>query len=452
MEPLAGRTVALCVTGSIAAYKAVEVARLCVKAGARVIPVMTPSATRFVGAVTLSGICGEAAVLDMWDPSFSGEVHVSIGERAEVVVIVPATADVLSRLANGRADDVVTALALCARGPVVAAPAMHPRMWDHPATRKNLDELERQRRVELVGPVEGLVASGESGMGRMAEPAEIYAAIVRAITPQDLAGKRILVTAGPTFEDIDPVRYLANRSSGKMGFAIAERAALRGANVLLVAGPVSLATPAGVERVDVRSAADMRRAMRTAMGDGLREIDALVMSAAVADFRPQKPSKTKMKKGEAAPEIALAQNPDLLAEVGQLRGDRGRPLLVGFALETGDDEALVAYARRKLAEKNVDLVVANAAGEALGTEDNRAIFVNAERAEALPRMSKHALADALLDRIRDATEVRQSRPTARKAVSKELPRGAQAARAPGRKRGKPSRPPARGRRASPKGR
>lgn len=437
MEPLAGRTVALCVTGSIAAYKAVEVARLCVKAGAHVIPVMTPSAAKFIGPVTLSGICGEAAVLDMWDPSFSGEVHVSIADQAEVVAIVPATADLLARLVSGRADDVVTALALCARGPIVAAPAMHPRMWAHPATRKNLDELERQRRVELVGPVDGLVASGESGMGRMAEPAEIFAAIVRAITPQDLAGKRILVTAGPTFEDIDPVRYLANRSSGKMGFAIAERAALRGANVLLVAGPVSLPTPAGVDRVDVRSAADMRRAMKTAMGDGIREIDALVMSAAVADFRPQKASKTKIKKGEAAPEIALAPNPDLLAEVGQLRGDRGRPLLVGFALETGDDEALVAYGRRKLAEKGVDLVVANAADEALGTEDNRAIFVNAERAEALPRMSKHTLADALLDRIRDATE---------------LPQGAPAARAPGRKKGKGSRPPARARRASPKGR
>jgi phosphopantothenoylcysteine decarboxylase/phosphopantothenate--cysteine ligase len=418
MLSLRGRTIALAVTGSIAAYKAIEVARLCVKAGARVLPVMTTGATKFIGPVTLSGICGEAVVSNMWDVSRSGEVHVDLSEWSDLVAIVPATADVLARLAQGRADDVVSALALCAKGPVVVAPAMHPRMWSHPSTERNVSELERARRVSFVGPVFGEVASGDEGVGRMAEPADIVRAIERALTVQDLVGKRILVTAGPTHEDIDPVRYLANRSSGKMGFAIAERAAIRGANVLMVSGPVPLPTPAGVERVDVRTASEMRRAIKTSLGSDLDTVDAVVMSAAVADFRAKKPSAHKIKKSEAPAAIALEKNPDLLAELGSLRGERARPLLVGFALETGSDDRLVVYAREKLASKAIDLVVANRADEALGTDDNRAIFVNAERAEAMPRMHKLALADALLDRIRDATAVADERVKPRRATKK----------------------------------
>jgi phosphopantothenoylcysteine decarboxylase/phosphopantothenate--cysteine ligase len=421
MQSLAGRTIALCVTGSIAAYKAVLVARLCIKAGASVVPVMTASASKFVGAATFSGICGAPVVSDMWGAT-GGEIHVELGERADVVAIVPATADVLSRLAAGRADDVVTALALSARGPVLVAPAMHPRMWSHPATRRNVDDLERTRRVTFVGPEHGEVASGDVGVGRMSEPSEIVAAIARAVTPQDLAGKRVLVTAGPTFEDLDPVRYLANRSTGKMGFAIAERAATRGANVMLVTGPVSLATPAGVERVDVRTAVEMRNAMRVALGENLEAVDAVIMSAAVADFRPRSPSARKIKKGRAPAAIPLAENPDLLGELGRERAG-ARPLLVGFALETGNDEALVAYARGKLQSKSIDMVVANLAGDSLGTDDNRAIFVTAERAEAMPRMSKHALADALLDRMRDATALpRAARRPARAATRRRAPK------------------------------
>jgi phosphopantothenoylcysteine decarboxylase/phosphopantothenate--cysteine ligase len=279
------------------------------------------------------------------------------------------------------------------------------------------------RRVSLVGPVFGQVASGEEGMGRMAEPAEIARAIERALTAQDLVGKRILVTAGPTHEDIDPVRYLANRSSGKMGFAIAERAAMRGANVLLVSGPVALPTPAGVERVDVRSALEMRNAMSTILGGGLDSVDAVVMSAAVADFRAKSPSARKIKKSEAPAAIALEKNPDLVAELGAARGERARPLLVGFALDTGDDERLVAYAREKLARKSIDLVVANRADEALGTDENRAIFVNAERAEALPRMHKLALADALLDRVRDAIPAESAKKSRKPAARRGATRG-----------------------------
>jgi phosphopantothenoylcysteine decarboxylase / phosphopantothenate---cysteine ligase len=395
---LDGRTVALCVTGSIAAYKSVELARLLVTAGARVLPVMTVSAARFIGPLTLAGIAGEVVATDMWDASFPGELHVRLAERADLVAIVPATADVLSRLAHGRAADLVTALALCARGPVLAAPAMHPRMWEHPATVRNVAELAEQKRVILVGPVRGEVASGDVGLGRMAEPAAIAAAITAALSPRDLAGVRLVVTAGPTLEDLDPVRFLGNRSSGKMGFAIAERAAARGAEVTLVAGPVRLPTPAGVKRVDVRGALTMRQRMWQAMGLDLSGADALVMAAAVADHRPAETSASKLKKGEERITLELVRNPDLLAEIGAARTGR-RPLLVGFAVETERGEALIAYAREKLREKRVDLVVANEASDAFGREDNVAILVGADDAQPLPSMSKVLLADTLLDKV-----------------------------------------------------
>ena len=397
--PLSGRTVALGVTGSIAAYKAVEVARLLVKAGARVLPVMTASATRFVGAVTLAGISGEAVATDMWDASFAGEMHVRIAERADLVAIVPATADVLARLAHGRADDLVTALALCARGPVLAAPAMHPRMWEHPATQANVAALAAQKRVTLVGPVSGEVASGDVGMGRMVEPEAIVAAIATLLSPRDLAGLRFVVTAGPTLEDVDPVRFLGNRSSGRMGFAIAERAAARGADVTLVAGPVALATPHGVRRVDVRSAVAMRAALWQALGLDLSRADALLMAAAVADHRPAEPSASKVKKSADRLAIELVKNPDLLAEVGAARAGK-KPVLVGFAVETERGDALVAYGRRKLFEKKVDLVVANEASDSFGRDDNRATLVSRDAAEPLPTLTKSSLADLLLDRVR----------------------------------------------------
>jgi phosphopantothenoylcysteine decarboxylase/phosphopantothenate--cysteine ligase len=391
--------VALCVTGSIAAYKAVDVARRLVKEGVTVLPVMTPSATRFVGAVTFAGISGQAVATDMWDPSFAGEMHVDLARRADVVAVVPATADVLARLAAGRADDLVTALALCARGPVLAAPAMHPRMWAHPATQRNVTELALQGRVTLVGPVDGEVASGESGMGRMAEPDVIAAAILRALTRPDLTGLRIVVTAGPTLEDIDPVRFLGNRSSGKMGFAIAARAAARGAAVTLIAGPVALATPASVERVDVRGALSMQAAIDRALGDDLTGADVLIMAAAVADHRPAQVSPHKVKKGGEALAIPLVRNPDLLAGIGARRTGP-RPVLVGFAVETAGEAELVAYARRKLADKRVDFVVANEAASAFGRDDNRATLVDADGAEPLATLSKAALADRVLDRVR----------------------------------------------------
>jgi phosphopantothenoylcysteine decarboxylase / phosphopantothenate---cysteine ligase len=387
------------VTGSIAAYKAVELARLLVTAGANVVPVMTASAQRFVGAVTFAGVCGEPVATDMWDASYAGEMHVRIAERADLVAIVPATADALARLAHGRADDLVTALALCARGPVVVAPAMHPRMWDHPATRENVARLAAHGRVTLIGPVHGEVASGDIGVGRLAEPDVVAEAIAARLSQGDLVGLRLVVSAGPTLEDIDPVRFLGNRSTGKMGFAIAERGAARGADVTLIAGPVHLPTPPGVRRVDVRGALAMRDALRQALGDDLSRADALVMAAAVADHRPAEASARKIKKDGVHATIELVRNPDLLGELGAARTGK-RPVLVGFAVETAaGGEALGAYARRKLVEKKIDLVIANEASESFGREDNRALLVARDGEEQLDAMPKRSLADVVLDRV-----------------------------------------------------
>lgn len=402
-----GQVVLLAVTGSVAAYKAVEVARLLLKAGHRVLPLMTSSAMRFVGPVTLSGICGEPVATDMWDPRIPGELHVELADRADVVAIVPATADVLARLAHGRADDLVAATALCARKPVVVAPAMHPRMWTHPATQANVAELERQGRVRFVGPVVGPVASGDVGMGRLAEPTEIVAAIEsaggiaieRSPRSGDLVGKRIVITAGPTYEPIDPVRFIGNRSSGKMGFALAARAAARGARVVLITGPVNLPTPAGTDRRDVETAEQMSGALDAALGSDLTGADALVMAAAVADFRPTTTSSTKIKKddgGVAA--IELTRNRDLIADIASRRTGK-TPVLVAFALETGDDAGVLGYARKKLAAKRVDLVVANAAHESLGREVNRISFVDTNGASPFVSATKEDVADLIVDRV-----------------------------------------------------
>ncbi|MBM4358725.1 MAG: bifunctional phosphopantothenoylcysteine decarboxylase/phosphopantothenate--cysteine ligase CoaBC, partial [Deltaproteobacteria bacterium] len=278
-------TVVLGVCGSIAAYKAASVARLLVKAGVRVIPIMTESATKMLGTATLAGLTGEAVRVGMFDPSIAGELHVELAAAADVLAVVPATAELLSSLATGRADDLLRATLLCGRSPVLVAPAMHPRMWAHPATARNLAML-RADGVEFVGPVVGEVASGEVGEGRMAEPEEIAAAILARLSPRDLAERHVVVTAGPTVEDLDPARFLSNRSSGKMGYAIAEAAARRGARVTLISGPVSLASPHGVHLVHARSAHQMQAALWHAVGADLRQADALIMAAAVADYRP----------------------------------------------------------------------------------------------------------------------------------------------------------------------
>ncbi len=421
-----GRSVALAVCGSIAAYKAVIVARELIGHGVAVTPLMTESAAHFVGPLTLAGICGRGVLTDMFDPGYSGEVHVDVGQSVELVLIVPATADVLARLAQGRADDIVTALALSAKCPVLVAPAMHARMWHHPATQRNVATLLADGRVRLVGPEDGPLASGEVGMGRLADPEDIVTQAlmimagrregassvvvpaVRPPVPRDLAGFRVVVTAGPTVEDLDPVRFLSNRSTGRMGFAVAERAAERGALVTLVAGPVELATPPDVNRVDVRSARDMKTALDAALAAG-QGADALVMTAAVADYAPREVHPHKLKKAGDAITLELVKNPDLLADIGAARSGV-RPVLVGFAVETAEPDILVAYAQKKLREKKVDLIIANPAAEAFAGDTNRATFVTENAEEALPLMSKIELAEEILDRVRALFATRDIKP------------------------------------------
>jgi phosphopantothenoylcysteine decarboxylase/phosphopantothenate--cysteine ligase len=358
--------------------------------------VFTASASRFVGEATFSGLTGNAVASDMFDRGTPGELHVELARQSDLVLVVPATADVLARFADGRADDLVTATVLCATCPVMVVPAMHPSMWSHPATQRNVARLETDGRVERVGPVYGEVASGERGVGRMAEPEEIVFAVIRKLTVGDLAGRHIVVTAGPTAEDVDPVRFLTNRSSGKMGFAIAERAAARGARVTLIAGPVSLPTPYGVTRVDVRSAVAMRGAVWQALGPDLSHADALVMAAAVGDYRPSETHASKLKRESARRQIELVQNPDILAEIGEARKKR-EPVLVGFAVETEGDSALVASARKKLEEKQCDVVVANLAADAFGKDENRALLVSGSDVDTVGLVSKFELADHILD-------------------------------------------------------
>lgn len=380
--------------GGIAAFKAVLVVRELQRRGAKVRVAMTKAGARFVGPVTFSGLTGEPPHLDLWNPGYAGELHVELGGWADAIVVCPATMNLMARAAHGFADDVVLATLACARGPVLFAPAMHARMWERPANQRAVAQLEADG-GHVVGPVVGLLASGESGAGRLAEPETIVDAVERlfgegaAPRQRDLEGKHVMISAGPTYEDLDPVRYLGNRASGRMGFALAAAAADRGASVTLVAGPCELRTPAGVERIDVRSARQMELAILERMGAS----DAIVMAAAVADYRPARFSEGKIKKGDQPLQLTLVRNPDILAGLGQAR--RGpTPVLVGFALET---ENVLAHARLKLERKGVDLVVANHPEDGFGGDENVVSLVDAEGDEKLPRLTKRAIGDRIWD-------------------------------------------------------
>ncbi len=390
MSALTGREVLLVVGGGIAAFKSALVARELQRAGASVETVLTHAGQRFISGVTFAGITGRAARVDLWDPSYPGELHIALTAKADLVVVAPATADLLARMVHGLADDLATTCLLAARGPVVVAPAMHPRMWEHPATHANV-ALLAARGVVFAGPAVGPLASGESGIGRMVEPEDIALAAARALTPQDLAGRRVVVSAGGTHEAIDPVRFVGNRSSGRMGYALAARARARGASVVLVSGPSALTPPGGVTVVAVRSAREMRDAVMTASVGA----DAVVMAAAVADYRPADVAGEKIKKSADELTVRLVKNPDILAELGAHRAPDG-PMLVGFALETSE---LVERARDKLKRKGCDLVVANLAVDGFEGEDNLVTLVTASEVEALPRLSKVEVADRILDRV-----------------------------------------------------
>ncbi|MFW5924618.1 MAG: bifunctional phosphopantothenoylcysteine decarboxylase/phosphopantothenate--cysteine ligase CoaBC [Myxococcota bacterium] len=389
---LDGKHVVVGMGGGIAAFKAVELVRELGRRGAEVRVVMTQSAARFVGPVTLTGLTGHPAVVDLWDPAYAGEVHVELGDWADAMVVAPATMNLMARAVAGMADDAVLATLACAGGPVVYAPAMHTRMWASAANQRVVRQLEADG-AHRVGPVEGALASGEMGMGRMAEPGAIADAVADALEPtRDLNGYRMLMTAGPTHEDLDPVRFLGNRSSGRMGFALARRAAARGARVVLVSGPSQLPDPPGVETVRVRSARDMHEAV-VARRAGM---DCAIMAAAVADYRPATRSESKIKKTNAPMTVELVRNPDILAELGASR-DRGPRVLVGFAVESGD---LRAHAREKRRKKACDLMVANDASVGFAGEENQAVLADEHGEQDLPPMSKLALADRILDRVR----------------------------------------------------
>lgn len=391
------RRVLLGVGAGIAAYKSAELVRRLRDAGCEVRVVLTARAGEFVGATTFQALSGNPVRSSLWDADAEAAMgHIELARWADAVVIAPATADLIARLAHGLADDLLTTLALATSAPVWLAPAMNQAMWSHAATQANIAILE-QRGVRLIGPGYGSQACGDIGAGRMAEPQEILNAIISATPlhsgmPASMRGRRVLITAGPTFEDIDPVRFIGNRSSGRMGFALAAAAIAAGAEVTLVAGPVSLDTPAGVARTDVRSAAEMLAAVRSAIAGA----DVFIANAAVADYRPGAAATDKIKKQDQARILELVPTTDIVTEVAALPS---RPFVVGFAAETRD---LRENARAKLLRKRLDLVVANPVGLAdsgFEVDRNEALVLWEGGERTLPPMSKGALAAALIELI-----------------------------------------------------
>ncbi len=395
--------VVLGVSGGIAAYKACELLRRFTESGHDVTVVPTASALKFIGAPTWSALSGKPVATDVWT-DVHAVPHVHIGQQADVVVVAPATADLLARAAHGLADDLLTNTLLTARCPVVFAPAMHTEMWEHPATQANVATL-RERGAVVIEPAVGRLTGADTGKGRLPEPAEIYE-LVRGLldrgpdTTQDLAGRKVVVSAGGTREYLDPVRFLGNRSSGLQGYALARAAASRGAHVTLVSANVTLPDPAGVNVVRVETTEQLREAVVAATATA----DAVVMAAAPADFRPTAVSEAKIKKADdgSAPAIELAQNPDILAEISHDRA-REDAVIVGFAAETGDATGSVLdLGRAKLVRKGCDLLVVNdvSGGAVFGSADNEAVVLAADGAAVeVPRGSKTALAHVIWDEV-----------------------------------------------------
>ncbi len=386
---LNGRRVLLGISGGIAAYKAAELCRLLVKAGAEVRVAMTEAACRLVTPVTMQALSGHPVYTDIWDDRVPDNMgHIELSRDRELVVVAPATADFLAKVANGLADDLLSTLCLARACPLLVAPAMNRQMWDYPATQRNVTTL-RADGVLFAGPAAGDQACGETGMGRMAEPAEILAAVVAALGHKALAGKRVLVTAGPTYEPIDAVRGITNLSSGKMGFAVAQAAAEAGARVTIIAGPTQLPTPAGVERQDVLTGREMHDAvMRRA-----QDADLFIGVAAVADYHVANRRDHKLKKGHGVPTIELAENPDILAAVAAMRPP---PFCVGFAAET---ENLGDFAQAKRRKKRIPLLAANLTPDAFGRDDNALTLFDDAGEHVLPRAPKIVLARQLVAHI-----------------------------------------------------
>jgi phosphopantothenoylcysteine decarboxylase/phosphopantothenate--cysteine ligase len=388
--------IALGVSGGIGAYKAVEVARGLQKQGHDVVAVMTRNARRFVGPITFEAITRRKVLTDQFVPGANSDIeHIAIASSIDLLLVAPATANVIGKFANGIADDFLSSLYIATKAPVLMAPAMNTNMFEHEAVRDNLDRLAA-RGVRFVEPGAGYLACGWIGKGRLAEPSEIVAAAEQVLRPSGaLRGTKVLVTAGPTREAIDPVRFLANRSSGKMGYALAAAARNRGADVVLISGPTALKPPAGVEMVHVTSAAEMHQAVTSRAAAA----DVVIMAAAVADYTPGAAAAQKIHKDRDSMTLTLHPTPDIIGELARRRAGADRPILVGFAAETNN---VVAEARRKREGKGVDLVVANDVSRSdagFEVDDNEVTIISADGEEEVPLQSKAAVANRVLDRV-----------------------------------------------------
>lgn len=426
---LAGANVVVCVGGGIAAYKAAELVRLLDKAGAHVQVAMTSRAQKFIGAMTFQALTRRPVFTDLFSLTEEATIgHITLADRADIVIVAPATANVIARLAHGMADDAVTAITLATRAPVLVAPSMNVNMWNHPVTNANMQRLLDVARYQVVGPGEGFLACRWTGPGRLAEPADIAEAAAMLLSRQDLAGKRVVVSAGPTYEAIDPVRFVGNRSSGKMGIALAAAARRRGADVTLILGPSAVPPPVGVTTNHVETAAQLQWALARAAQDA----DAVIMTAAVADYRPAREAKEKLKRGELGKKTAieLVANPDLLATLGKSRKGK-RPLLVGFAAET---ENVIENAKQKLVEKGCDLIVANDVSEpnaGFAVDTNHVQLVDAKEVVEVPPGPKAEVAHRILDKVATMLAAEPARATARTTRATPARVKAPAARANG---------------------
>jgi phosphopantothenoylcysteine decarboxylase / phosphopantothenate---cysteine ligase len=408
--------ITLGVTGGVAAYKSAELVRRLQTEGHTVQVVMTRAAREFITPLTFAALSGQKVITDLFTDGESGDAnlesaieHIAVAQRTDLLLVAPATADTLAKFARGLADDFLSTLYLASTAPVVLAPAMNVNMWQHPATQENLAML-RKRGVRIVEPGEGYLACGMIGPGRLAAQEEILKAVREIVeAQQDLAGETVLVTAGPTCEDLDPVRFISNRSSGKMGYAVAAAAARRGAKVILITGPTALETPEGVERIDVRTAEEMLRAVQTRFAPA----SIAIFAAAVADYRPAEPAAAKIKRKNEALTIRLEPNPDILGTMAKDKGDR---LVVGFAAET---DHVAENARKKLTEKNADLIVANdvtAEGAGFDVDTNIVtIFSRDARDLPLARMTKAEVAQRILDEVLRLRGVLHSKPATHRA-------------------------------------
>ena len=398
-----GKKVIVGVTGGIAAYKAAELVRLLVKAGAHTKVAMTLNGTRFIAPLTLEALSGNKVVWDMWKPGSAPMDHINWGQDADLIVIAPATANFIAKMAHGIGDDFLSTLILAATAKILVCPSMNTQMFLNPAVQKNMKEL-KQRGYFLMEPSEGELACGTEGPGRLPEPVDILDQARILLSQQDLSGLRILVTAGPTVEPIDPVRYITNRSSGKMGYALAGAARRRGADVMLVSGPTDLKPPVDVNFCGVKTTEEMKRAVL----DASEQYDVIIKAAAVSDYRPREKAVQKIKKQKETQSIDLVRNPDILAELGEKRGN-SRCILVGFSAETED---LLTNATEKLRQKNLDMIVANdVSREDAGFESDtnlvKVIYRDGEM-EEFPLMAKEEVADQLLERIKELWESRSS--------------------------------------------